>query len=257
MRKTKLIVTIIMALSIIMAFTTVKAAAECTMKLSVGESNIKVGDTINVYLSLQSFTEVEGLTAVGGTLEYDSTILEYKSISPENGWSNVQYNQENGIFITTHDNPAGNGNIFKITFEVKAKPENGTEIVRIKNFDVTDDNIEIPTADTAAIITIADKEQTPPPTQPGEDGGNNDQEGNEIGDPSGDQNNDVEDTNIVIDTNTENNKKPNNNNVGDTTTAKEKIPQTGTTEGVIITLVAAIAIVSVITFIKYKNTKIK
>ena len=94
-------------------------AATTTMKMVVEESDIKVGDTINVKLSMEEFQDILGLTAVGGVIEYDSNVLELKNITSQNGWTNVEYNNQNGKFITTQNDPKGKGDILKISFLVK------------------------------------------------------------------------------------------------------------------------------------------
>ena len=139
------------------------------MMLSLVEKNVKVGDTINIVLSLENVKGIEGIDTIGGKLTYNHDDLEYKQITGQNGWPNPMYNVETGMFTIHNNELKKNGNILKVTFLVKNKPVTARTKVTVAEFDVSDGNTDqIATSNVSIEIPINDKivEPSDPTTKP-------------------------------------------------------------------------------------------
>jgi len=217
MRKTIKIESVFIIVAIIISFCGIINAASATMVLS-SSSKLKAGDTVEVKLRISNIEAGEGIDAIVATLEYDKNIFE-------------QVKQENleGINQWNTNMYSTDSNIFTMTRPSKINTSSDVLKITLKaKKEVSVNSTEIKLKEiTASGGGI-------------EDGGTGDIEITEV--------------KVNIAKETINPISPNTNQTDNKATGK--IPQTGENMLIIAGLVV-ILVVTIVIFIKYRDTKIK
>ena len=251
MRKVCLTILLIMVM-MLLSFTVVNAAEDevrATFKLTTTNTNVKVGDIVEVNLVIDELVGLNGVDYFVATKKFDSTVFEYLGVNEEKmdtyGWSSsgpitakrVQFEINNPGEYTP------SGTIAVLKFKVLKPVDNAT--ISLVELDISGDTAwptyEDGNVNQPSISFKITEEQTP--EEPGDDT-------NTVPDTN---TNTTPDTNTVPDTNT--NKVPDTNtnkvNNDKTTAPGGQIPQTGESY-TIVALVAFVVVLAGIFYSKYK-----
>lgn len=255
--------TIFLLLVVLFASISSVNAAELrgTFTLTTQNTNVKVGDEVTVTLSIGKLDGFK-ITSFAAKKVFDSTIFEYIGTTGQNGWE-LKGDQTNIVLRNEQGATTGTMAVlkFKVLKEVEDTKIQLTEIdasskeggVYWEDNDVNEpfvqfkviskDPIDDPNKDPVDDPT---KDPTDDPTKDPVDDPTKNPTDDPIKDPVKDPTND--------------NKKPNNSgstiNNDKTTANSGKIPQTGEPYMLVLLVITA-GIITVISFVKYKNTKLK
>lgn len=241
---TKLKITVVaIIITILSAITLPVFAADHTFSFIVAPETIsvKAGETVTINLGIADIDQsTDGINAIQGEIEYDKDMFENVSIKPiAENWS-VQYNESNnGKFVLAIlGSEKESKNVAKLTATVKKDTELKTGTITFK--DVFSSYQDLTTTEKLIKNVIVNIE-----SQGTNNGDNNDN------------------NNVIIDDNSNNNaaaipssgdksgssKQTQSSSVANKTT----LPKTGVVSWIGI-IIAAIAIVGIIEFIKYKRS---
>ena len=267
----KKIVSIIVMIVIIMVINIGITEATTVNEFSAATTSntVKTGDEVAVTLSIKS-VESTGLIAIGGYIGYDKEMYSIKSITSENGWSSVTYNDETSKFVTNSSDPKKAGNILKVVFSVIGTKTGAGEI-KFTNIEATnDDDIEAKSADVSVSIDKKTEEKNTNTTEniAGNTIGHNtaapttntnpDKIANTTENIAG---NTIDTTNVANTVNTTSNISNATNELStnisssvnnDKTTSYNKIPKTGASN-VIALIIIGIVSISIVLYVKLKK----
>ncbi len=171
MKKLKLVISALLAISVIFASTIVASAASMGVSLSASKTSLKPGDTVTITVNLSSNT---GIGGVDFTLKYNSTHLSYQSASVSGvgssfGWNNVSQSSAsvvNGAFLMTDGNAMpSTGALATVTFKVIA-PSNATSNVSVSAEGTDADGVPTASSSSSVNLTITAETTTQPTTKP-------------------------------------------------------------------------------------------
>ncbi len=169
-RSTKLIGIILI---IMLVFTTRVYAATDTFKttLSVDNSQVKRGESVTVTMALSDIhieSGEKGIGAYTAKLDFDSSVLEYVSISGTDKWETPLY-QDTLIASNTNDGEvvSEGQNIGSITFKVKDDANLGETTIKLTKFSGSTGASDVSAEDSSIKVQILNK-----------DGGSDDPNGN-------------------------------------------------------------------------------
>lgn len=244
------IVSIFVLLSL--ALTNIVLAASVTLEAAPSTTALKEGETVTINLKVSKIDAGEnGINTFGGKLTYDENIFEpvtQSSFEGKNNWS-IAYNSENtdkkGTFLATNSsNGIKEDQIFAtLTLKVKTKLKSTSAKVQFTELTSATSTEEIKVASQTVTLQITGTVVDPEPENP-------------------DQNNNVVNNNNIIikpqnTINSQNNKPTNVGGNMDNTKNEGKLPQTGTTEGIFLIGLGAIAIGAIAAYIGYRKSNIK
>ena len=123
MKKLKLVISMLLALSVIFASSIVASAASMGVSLSASKTSLKPGDTVTITVNLSSNT---GIGGVDFALKYNTTHLQYQSsavtgVGSSFGWNQVNSGTSvvNGAFMNTDGtSTTSTGALATVTFKV-------------------------------------------------------------------------------------------------------------------------------------------
>lgn len=214
--------------------TSVYAESDFTLSLKPNKTEVSKDEEFSVELRLSNLQQDEkGIITLGATLDYDENSLEYVNMEGQGEWSKPSYNKANKTFITDRNGYAENNEtIFKITFKVKDQSKSNLEI-KLKDIVASNGSGDIEKADIKTSIAIKNNMPIIPEVPSDND---------TIQPP----NLDLDDGNDVIkDAPIQDNNK--------TTGTTQPIPNTGSSDNLIIIAVVVMAIASITTFIRMKK----
>lgn len=220
----KKIITLVILMILTMSVV-VFAALNGTMKLTADKKELKAGDEITFTLAIDNISQVTGINAIQGTIEYDKNVFEAITTDNEeltkvkedkNGWS-IELNPNNNMFAGTN-NGVKTGDIFSLKLKVKENVTLKETTVWVKEIIATDLNSEK--------ITVSDVFAT---IKPEGNSGNN-----------------------VVNIITNNTVNKIEKNIVDNTVNPNVLPKTGISP-IVIFAIAAIAIIATVSIIRYKN----
>ncbi len=193
-----------------------------TLSLSADKTTLSPGDTVTLTISIKETDIEEGLYAIKGTLDYDTSIfetVEEADISGINNWS-ADYNTENNQFIETGSGST-TGGILTIKLTVKENIESTSTTVKLTDL-ISSDNtqdIEIESVKVGFTVKSTQTQNTSTPTtSPSETTSNSSTSGE------------------------------------DTTTSPNKLPAAGKTVISVVTIAVLVLIVTMgVLYNKYKN----
>lgn len=225
---------------LIICITTVVRADTATFSLSSNSSQFKVGDTIVVTLKASNIDSSTGLAGITGKIEYDKEIFETvdnSSLELLNSWASVggdAINSDTGVFVILRaDGQKNPGDILKIKLKVKKELTAESTPVTVKIDDLCAEDIDADVTATVANVTVTltksaavDPTPTPTPT------------------PS---------------TTPSTTPTPTKTTTTPTTLSAStgKLPQTGEETVYIVIGMMMLVVISTVSFIRYKNIKLK
>lgn len=162
------------------------ATISCNISLA-GSGIVTEGKQVTVQVRISNIKSSVGMVALGATLEYDKTKLNYVGMNAGSGtWSKPSYNANNGKLVVDSDGEKNDGTVFEIIFEAK-KGATGEASITLKNISVGEINEEIKIADVTKNVTI----QTENIEKPGDNNNNNNNnnQGGNIGNQGNNNNN--------------------------------------------------------------------
>lgn len=224
----KKILSLSLALIIVMSLmTNVYAASTCKVKLTT-KTEVNKGDEFSVNVMLSNVEDENGIMAISGKLEYDTSSLELKKMERQGEWAKPTYNELNGEFVTERsDYTKSNETIFTITFKVKEDSKQNLEIA-IRNITASNGVKDIETSDAVTRVTV----MSIVPDEKPDDNTNK---------PNGT----TQDPELVM--GEDNNK--NNNKVS----SDKDLPDTGISNTMVPVSIAVISIIAVASFIKMRK----
>lgn len=237
------ILTIIMIIVMITILGTINSLAAGNIELNIqGETTAKDTEkTIELTLSLGSFTEIEEDIPLGyqGTLEYDENLFEGITVEGLNGWT-VNYENSTKVFMGETDTAKANTQIAKITLTLKDGVTPGTSgTINFSNILLTDGTNDF-TFNKEITVTIENEEEDNPSE------GNENEVNNQI---SG-----TNETNTTTGTNISTNSSSIQGSNTDRTTASTRLPSAGL-RNILIIAVAILIILMVVFKVKSRDIK--
>lgn len=241
----KVLISILTLIFIVSMITTVYAA-EGSISLSASADSVVKGKTFTVTVA---GTADNNITALQGSLTYDSNKLSIESKSAGNGFSDMSGTGEIAISSSSSENLSKAATLYTITFKVLDTAAEGETTISVTNAvlalvneQATQENTS-PSSDEVTITIKAD--DTTVNNQGGATTDGNDTQtedkGNQTQTPS----------------NTTSGNKSNSTSTTKKNTTKKttKLPQTGVEIGSVIAIIAlgAISIASYVSYKKYKN----
>ena len=244
--KTKILIALVV-ISIVISLGTINSFAAGNIEMDIqGQTTIKETEkTVELILSLGSFTEIEEGIPLGyqGTLTYDENLFSGITVEGLNGWT-VSYESSTKVFMGEIDVAKANTQIAKITLTIKDGVANGTSgKVSFSNILLTDGTNDV-TFNKEVTLTF-ENDTT-------EENNNQNQENEEIKPPE--ENNEESESNKETNSNISTNSSSIKGSNTDKTTASTKLPAAGLRNILIIAVV--IMIVFMVVF-KIKSRDIK
>lgn len=236
----KVLISILTLIFIVSMITIVYAA---TGSISVGSSSDTVvkGKTFTVTVAGVADNNI---TAMQGTLAYDSTKLSIESKSAGAGFSDLSGNNEIAISATNSDNLSKSGTLYTITFKVLDTAEEGNVTISVTNttLALVNENSEqenIKVEDDSVTVNIKSDDTT---------ADNKDNQNNVQEEPKNT-------TTTPSNTTDSGNKSTVSSSSNNTTKKTTKLPQTGIENVSVIAIIAlgAIGVASYVSYRKYKN----
>ena len=245
MKKVSIAILLLIAM-LLTSFSTIVNAVEedptAVFNLSTANTNVKVGDTVEVTLSIGSLNGFTGLKEFLARKNYDSEIFKYLGVETKNGW---RVDLDATKISLSNTNGVSSGEIAVFKFEVLSEVNN-TEIkldqISASSDEVTvleeDENVNAPVVQFKVTAKDPVKDPTDDPTK------------DPVKDPTDDP------TKDPVKNPTENDKKPSGSNTGvkndKTTVATSKIPQTGEPYMLIVFGVLGLVLTG-ISYARYQN----
>lgn len=238
---------IIMILNTSISF--VMATGEsCKLIFSSSNSDVKVGETVELTLKVSDIKAESGIAAINGLLVYDEEVFEEITYEKSNDWGHLQ-ELENVLFITTTnmESTTKDSEILTIKLKTKSNVKPGEYVVKFTKIEAAGDNGLVFHVDDieSKIILNGLKE-------------NNKNEIVENNKNEVVENNNKNDNNIGTNTNKDSNKKENStktvsttNNLNNTISSKS-LPKTGIKYGIIMILITIVIIFGILFYKKYK-----
>lgn len=227
---------IIMILSTNISF--VMATGEsCKLMFSSSNSDVKVGETVELTLKVSDIKAESGMAAISGLLVYDEDVFEEITYEKSDDWECLQ-ELENVLFITTTnmESTTKDSEVLTIKLKTKSNAKPGEYVVKFTKIEAAgDDGLVLNVDDIESKITLNSLEE------------NNK---NEVV---------KNDNNISTNTNKDSDKKENStktvsttNNLNNTISSK-LLPKTGIKQGIIvITVITIVIVLGILFYKKYK-----
>lgn len=244
--KTKILIALIV-ISMVISLGTINSFASGNIEMDIqGQTTVKETEkTVELILSLGSFTEIEEGIPLGyqGTLTYDENLFSGITVEGLNGWT-VSYESSTKVFMGEIDVAKANTQIAKITLTIKEGVANGTSgKISFSNILLTDGTNDF-TFNKEVTVTVENNTS--------EENNNQNQE-NEETKPS-EENKEESESNKETNSNVSTNSSSIKGSNTDKTTASTKLPAAGLRNILIIAVV--IMIVFMVVF-KIKSRDIK
>lgn len=235
----KILISMLTLFFIISMITTVNAATG-SINMSSSSNTVIKGKTFTVTVVGSADNNI---TALQGTLTYDSTKFSIENKTVATGFSDLSGNNEIAISATSSDNLSKSGTLYTITFKVLDTAEEGNETISINNVNLAlvNENSEQETVkanDESVTVNIKSDDTT---------ADNKDNENNEQEEPNN--------TTTPSNTTDSGNKSTGSSSSNSANKKTTKLPQTGVENVSIIAIIAlgTIAIASYVSYRKYKN----
>lgn len=230
---------LIMMISLV---SSVYAESSFTLSLKPNKTEVSKDEEFSVEVRLSNLKQGEkGIIALAGTLEYDQSSLEYVKMEGQGEWDKPTYSDESKIFSTTRNGYAeSNEAIFKIVFKVKEQSKQNLEI-KLKEITASNGTADIEINDVKTNVTVKSTTTIPDIVIPD----NNTTSGPTI--DTGDGNDTIKDG----PTSGNNNNNANNNN--NTPVVNKPLPNTGSSDNLVIVAIAIMSITAVTSFIKMRK----
>ncbi len=221
------------------------AASSYKMKIKSNTQETKKGETITINVELTDYKDIKnGLQAYQGQIEYDTNIfekIEPDQIELKNGWTSLQYNEENNAFVAIHKTGSLENEIISISLKVRENAKVGETTIKVKGFVASEGKEDINTDESETKINIVEKNNPTPPADENDNNNNSDKNNNNDNNGKNDNNNGNNDNENNVgnedninqdDNNISGNDNKNDNSKNETNNNKEeilpsKLPKTG------------------------------
>ena len=239
---------IIMILNTSISF--VMATGEsCKLMFSSSDSDVKVGETVELTLKVSDIKAESGIAAISGLLVYNEEVFEEVTYEKSDDWGHLQ-ELENVLFITTTnmESTTKDSEVLTIKLKTKSNVKPGEYVVKFTKIEAAGDNgLVFNVDDIESKIILNGLEE------------NNKNEVAENNKNEVVENNNKNDNNIDTNTNKDANKKENStktvsttNNLNNTISSK-LLPKTGIKQGIIvITVITIVIVLGILFYKKYK-----
>lgn len=246
---------IIMILNTSISF--VMATGEsCKLMFSSSNSDVKVGETVELTLKVSDIKAESGIAAINGLLVYDEEVFEEITYEKSDDWGHLQ-ELENVLFITTTnmESTTKDSEVLTIKLKTKSNVKPGEYVVKFTKIEAAGDNgLVFHVDDIESKIILNDLEEN----NQNEVVENNKDEVAENNKNEVVENNNKNDNNIGTNTNKDSNKKENStktvsttNNLNNTISSKS-LPKTGIKYGIMMILITIVIIFGILFYKKYK-----
>ena len=245
--KTKILIALVV-ISIVISLGTINSFAAGNIEMDIqGQTTVKETEkTVELILSLGSFTEIEEGIPLGyqGTLTYDENLFSGITVEGLNGWT-VNYENSTKVFMGEIDVAKANTQIAKITLTIKEGVANGASgKISFSNILLTDGTNDF-TFNKEVTVTVENNTS--------EENNNQNQE-NEETKPS-EENKEESESNKETNSNVSTNSSSiQGGNIDKTTASTKQLPAAGL-RNVLIIAVVIITILMVIFKIKSRDIK--
>lgn len=168
------------------------AASSYKMEIKSNTQETKKGETITINVELTDYKDIKnGLQAYQGQIEYDTNIfekIEPDQIELKNGWTSLQYNEENNAFVAIHKTGSLENEIISISLKVKENAKVGETTIKVKGFVASEGKEDINTDESETKINIVEKNNPTPPADENDNNNNSDKNNNNDNDGKNDNN---------------------------------------------------------------------
>ena len=134
------------------------AASSYKMEIKSNTQETKKGETITINVELTDYKDIKnGLQAYQGQIEYDTNIfekIEPDQIELKNGWTSLQYNEENNAFVAIHKTGSLENEIISISLKVKENAKVGETTIKVKGFVASEGKEDINTDESETKINM-------------------------------------------------------------------------------------------------------
>lgn len=233
----KITFTVVLTIFILIQAMVISNASSVSVKLTTTTTTVEKGKEVSVLVSLADIDVGEGVNTLKGTITYDSKVLEYVNNEAQNGWA-VTYNSNDGTLLVVYMSGLVNKDqgIAKLTFKVKDTATDGNTTIGISNVESSNADEKVTPANASVTIKVGTQTSNPDNTT----GGNSAADDNNSGSGTG---------NNGSGSSTKNNTISKTNS----TTATTSIPRTGSNVFILITIGLIIAVIGIVSFMKYKK----
>ena len=234
MKKNLKILLSVVLLIVILGITGIVNAFSVRLKLE-SSSKLKVGDIVEVTLKISNIDAGNGIDAISATIEYDKNVFDevtQESFVGINSWNIGTYSTDSQIFTILRGSKVNTiSDVLKISLRVKSTTNVDSTTIKLKNI----------TASGGAVS----------------DGGTGDIEivETEVKVTKEADNSSITNTVVTNEITNQNVTKINSITKNNESTT-EKLPQTGEDFGIIVAVIL-VGLVSVLSYIKYRNVNIK
>ncbi len=173
----------IITLIILIMISTVSMAADASLNISFDNSKVEAGDEIKTSLTVKDFTRDGDNKAIELKLSYDTTKLEYKSISWKNSWTGTISSDKTGVVASKTGEVSSSETVAEITFKVKESTAVGNISISASDIVTSADGDELQSANASGSFEVV---KLSSPTQG--DNGNNNNNNNNNGNNGGSNN---------------------------------------------------------------------
>ncbi len=170
MKKLKLIVSVFLAVSMIFAFCVVANAASASVVAKANKTNVSYGDTVTVTVSL---SQNSGIAGVNFVLNYDSSKLQFQSVSNGSTAGNFSMGEANnsgstikGAYLNTNGaSTTSTGSLATVKFKVISDSASSSSLtVSANGTNGNGDPVTVSTSGTTVKINPTTKATTTKPT---------------------------------------------------------------------------------------------
>lgn len=96
----------------------------------------------------------------------------------KNGWTSLQYNEENNAFVAIHKTGSLENEIISISLKVKENAKVGETTIKVKGFVASEGKEDINTDESETKINIVEKNNPTPPADENDNNNNSDKNNN-------------------------------------------------------------------------------
>lgn len=162
MRKTKVLIVILIALAIIISGTKYVLADSYDVSLAASAPKVAAGQTAIVTVSLTDIDSSNGIYGLEGKLDYDTELFEEiksdgagKTDKITSDWGDVTYNSETKEFSVSTTSPAKTTQaIMQIKFTVKEGAKLGNAVIMLSDLKATNNSDELDASPVTVSLAI-------------------------------------------------------------------------------------------------------
>lgn len=238
--KIKILIAFLIIMIVVLIAGTSKAADySCKVTLVPDKTEIKKGETVTILVKVSDINAGEGIILCMANLEWDKNVFSECNVTGDDKgeWTRTGFIDEKTLTMSREDLMPNSADqtIAKITLTAKADATIGEQTIKTTNIEFSTEEESFNVADASTTITIAENTSG---EKPGENPGQN--PGEQPGQTPTDTNKDTNNAN----------KDQQNSGLVNTT---NKLPNAGIKNILLISGIAIVAILGVVSYIRYKK----